>query len=95
MRPNNEKDTRPTFLGGNYTSKVKGKSQVKGYLNKTKDFQNLTTKHSDKKKNLTLDDDDLADVQTQEYSISNYYHQKLIMKNKVEKMYKNQALQFN
>ena len=76
---NIQKDTRPPFLGGNYVSKVKGESQVKGYLSKTKDWRSLTTKNSDKKKHdvklHALNDGSMVDhlSNAHDFSLDRYY----------------------
>ena len=82
-KPGQQKDTRPAFLGGNYVSKVKGESQVKGYLSKTKDWRSLTTKNSDKKKRdaslHAMDDGTMVDHLSgaHDFSIDRYYQQKV------------------
>ena len=58
-------DTRPTFLGGQYKSKVKGVSEVGQYIKHGRD------RHE---QNATMEDGD------DDYNVKSYYRTKMMMK---------------
>lgn len=77
-----KRDTRPTFLGGQYSSKIKVKSEVGQYINK-KDSRNPQEIRG-------LESEDEAKL-TQTYDVASYYKQKLRMRNSIERAFANQV----
>ena len=102
-KPPNYKDTRPIFLGGQYTSKVKGVSEVKDYLNKQKEWYRSTKNQDTSNKTLLprdISNDTAERAERAEkpvkgtYDVNSYFAQKMKMKNSIERAFKQQAKQY-
>ena len=82
------RDTRPAFLGGQYTSKIQGRSEVSQYISKT-----LATKKEKDKETINQKQADAGGKEG--YDVASYYKAKLRMRNSLERAFASQVHQYH
>ena len=96
-------DTRPRFLGGHFTSKVKVNSEVREYLDKTSHF--LTSRHMNGKASRVhspgVNNGDLVsnhgedEQQASGVDVRDYFATKMKLKKNIDKYFKQQVQQYH